>query len=259
MAISLVREQTERVRPPRALWVPFALGRPLGVPGDGDFQTDVIRSALALLETATEPTIEDYPHDAPDTGPEPWACPLNLATDPDDSLAGRLRAEVARLRPWATETRRMRGRTTFGLSGAGPDDVDAVVEALVSIADTADVSTPPPGTTSWAHPMPLLVRHLVEDLRGYYHEAIAAQPGSTTPDHDALNDWIFGGTAFGELLMLLGDHLTAAGEGDPMATLVRGLVIPEGRYHGIANFAGVAGFRTPTDHDHEANDGPDDP
>ena len=28
-SISLIREQSEAVRPPRALWVPFALGRPL--------------------------------------------------------------------------------------------------------------------------------------------------------------------------------------------------------------------------------------
>ena len=67
-AISLVREQTAKVNPPRALWVPFALGRPLGVPGDADFQLDVIRAALGLLDTATEPTIEDYPVDAPTVG-----------------------------------------------------------------------------------------------------------------------------------------------------------------------------------------------
>ena len=32
--ISLIREHTERIRPPRALWVPFELGRPFGVPHD---------------------------------------------------------------------------------------------------------------------------------------------------------------------------------------------------------------------------------
>ncbi len=33
--ISLVREHTEVVRPPRALWVTFELGRPLGRPEGG--------------------------------------------------------------------------------------------------------------------------------------------------------------------------------------------------------------------------------
>ena len=32
--ISLVRENTASMQPPRALWVPFPLGRPLGVPDD---------------------------------------------------------------------------------------------------------------------------------------------------------------------------------------------------------------------------------
>ena len=50
--------------PPRALWVPFALGRPLGKAGDSDFQKRNPR-ALRMLETATEPAIEDYPVEAP--------------------------------------------------------------------------------------------------------------------------------------------------------------------------------------------------
>ena len=32
--ISLIRLHTEITKPPRALWVSFELGRPLGVPGD---------------------------------------------------------------------------------------------------------------------------------------------------------------------------------------------------------------------------------
>ncbi len=91
-SISLVREQTERVRPPRALWVPCPLGRPLGVPGDADFQLDVMRTALGMLSTATEPTIEDYPIDALEAGPEVWDCPLNLGTPADESFTGQLMA-----------------------------------------------------------------------------------------------------------------------------------------------------------------------
>ena len=242
VAISLVREQTAQVAPPRALWVPFPLGRPLGVPGDERFQLDVMRAAFAMLETATEPTIDDYPIDAPGGGPEPWACPLSLATDPDESVTGRLRSEVARLRPWAAETRRTRGRSTFGLSGAGVDQVDDVVEALAEIADSGNIADPPASKIEWAHPMPLLIRHLADDLRSYYHEAIAAQPGPTPPDHNALNDWIFGSTALGDTFIQIADHLSAAGDDDLMARIVRGLLIPEGRYHGQSNFSGVAGF-----------------
>jgi len=64
--ISLIKEQTQKVGVPRGLWVPFPLGRPLGSATDPEFQKDVMRGAFDLLQTATEPTIVDYPVDAPD-------------------------------------------------------------------------------------------------------------------------------------------------------------------------------------------------
>lgn len=241
-SISLIREQTERMRPPRALWVPFALGRPLGSAEDPEFQRNVIRAAFDLLVTATEPTIADYPIDAPEeAGPGEWSCPLNLGPVTDDTLTGRLLAEIGRLRPWSAETRAARGRTLFGASGASPEQVDDVAKALAGIAESGDVGTPPAGISAtdedieWAFEMPLLIRHLADDLRTFYHEAIAAQPGPGAPNHDALNDWIFGGTALGDTLLAVADRLTEA-EDDPMAKLVRGLLVPEGRYRGVSSF-----------------------
>jgi len=49
VAISLIRPQTEHTKPPRALWVPFELGRPFGPPNDPPFQRRVILAALRLL------------------------------------------------------------------------------------------------------------------------------------------------------------------------------------------------------------------
>ena len=244
-SISLIREQSERIRPPRALWVPFALGRPLGSAADPEFQKNVIRAAFDLLGTATQPTIADWDGAEPDeAGPEAWACPLNLAPATDDSLSGRLLAEIARLRPWSAETRHERGRTLFGASGATPDRVDDVALALATIAETGDVSSVPDIESrsadgerpEWAFDMPLLIRHLADDLRTFYHEAIAAQPGPSAPNHDALNDWIFGGTALGETLIAVADALTTVADENPMARLVRGLTIPEGRYQGGSAF-----------------------
>ena len=48
--IGLVRPHMDKIGPPRGLWVPFQLGRPLGEPGDKDFQRRVVLQALALLE-----------------------------------------------------------------------------------------------------------------------------------------------------------------------------------------------------------------
>ncbi len=234
-SISLIRPQTEKTRPPRALWVSFDLGRPLGSAEDPEFQKDVIRAAFCLLETATAPSIDDYPIDAPDEAEaEQWACPLNLGPVTEDTLTGRLLAEVARLRPWSAETRAARnGRTLFGASGAAPDQVDQVATALAGFAESGDVPAAD-GGIEWAFDMPMLIRHLADDLRTHYHEAIAAQPGSGSPNHEALNKWIFGGTALGDSLLAAADQLTEIDSG--MAKLVRGLLIPEGHYRGEKTF-----------------------
>ncbi|GAC1651534.1 MAG: hypothetical protein NVS4B3_12410 [Gemmatimonadaceae bacterium] len=47
--IALVREIAERVRPPRALAVPFPFGLPVGAANDPLMQRAVIRAALALF------------------------------------------------------------------------------------------------------------------------------------------------------------------------------------------------------------------
>lgn len=218
------------MNPPRALWVPYALGRPLGSADDPEFQKNVMRASLGMLATASEPTIQDYPVEAPEeAGPGVWACPVSFAAPEETTHTARLKSEIARMRPWALETRAARGRTLFGVTGAAPDQVDLVAEALGEIADTGNMATAPESEIDWAFEMPLLVRHVADDLRTFYHEAIAAQPGPGAPNHDALNDWIFSGTALGAALQAIGDHLTDAGDG--MSKLVRGFVIPEGHYH----------------------------
>lgn len=211
--------------------MPYALGRPLGSAADPSFQKDVMRSAFALLDTATEPTIEDYPIEAPsEAGPEAWSCPLNLPVSEDPTHTGRLLAEVARLSPWSHETRVARGRTLFGATGAAPDQVDDVARALGWIADSGNLNDAPESSIEWAFAMPILVRHLADDLRTFYHEAIAAQPGPIAPNHDALNEWIFSGTALGDALQQIAHHFTAASADNPIMTLVRGFIIPEGHY-----------------------------
>jgi hypothetical protein len=68
VALQLLREVAERVRPPRALCVPFRHGYPLDSPGDADRQHAVIEAALRLLEDPElrPPVLADYvpPSDA---------------------------------------------------------------------------------------------------------------------------------------------------------------------------------------------------
>jgi hypothetical protein len=42
------------------LWVPFELGRPLGLPDDPALQTRVLVAALKLLEAEKGPVLEDF-------------------------------------------------------------------------------------------------------------------------------------------------------------------------------------------------------
>lgn len=60
VSISLLREITEKTRPPRALYVPFPLGYPLGEPHNAELQTRVIRAAFALLSRNDCPVLEEF-------------------------------------------------------------------------------------------------------------------------------------------------------------------------------------------------------
>ena len=61
VCLAFVRDVVEKVRPPRALIVPFAHGYPLDVPNDAARQRAVLTRALALAGRAGGgPLIEDY-------------------------------------------------------------------------------------------------------------------------------------------------------------------------------------------------------
>ena len=62
VVVQLLRMIAEKVRPPRALFVPFDHGYPLDTPGDPKLQHAVIEASLRLLEdpALTPPAIVDY-------------------------------------------------------------------------------------------------------------------------------------------------------------------------------------------------------
>jgi hypothetical protein len=55
MLVTVMPYWSERLGIPRTVGVEFPFVHPLGQPGDRDMQMEIIRSALALLEEATEP------------------------------------------------------------------------------------------------------------------------------------------------------------------------------------------------------------
>lgn len=225
-AIALVREHAEAIRPPRALWVPFELGRPLGVPGDRDFQMAVLRALLALFGQPVGPVLLDYPVEAPSIGADeqPWSCPLPLpalatATTDLEQLSQRLAAEIALLRPWYEESLRSRGRTSIGVSGLSASDMEALARVVAS-AVVGRVSDAPPGANG---SYPLLFRFIVDDLKAFYLEAASAQPAKATPSAAELAAWLYRETALGDALFSVRDRMLAD-EAHPLRPVVGALI-----------------------------------
>ena len=62
VSIQLLREVAEKVRPPRALFVPFKHGYPLGTPNNPPQQHKVLEATLRLLEDSSlkPPALVNY-------------------------------------------------------------------------------------------------------------------------------------------------------------------------------------------------------
>ena len=60
VSISLLREVTSVIKPPRALFVPFAMGFPLGEPNNAPLQHRIIAAALNLLKRDDVPVLEEF-------------------------------------------------------------------------------------------------------------------------------------------------------------------------------------------------------
>jgi hypothetical protein len=197
VAIGLVRPQIERTRPPRGLWTPFQLGRPLGDPDDPAFQRRVLLQALGLLERRDGPVIlEDFPDDPPNWPDTPgWQPPLQPASETPDGPAGweaALTREMAALRPaWERACARY-GRTTIGLSGQAP----ALWPACIARFLAGELPAVAPHETA-----ALTLRFLCDDLKAMYSEA--AQADGAPPSSRQIDAWFWSGTIGGRLLIAL--------------------------------------------------------
>lgn len=223
--ISLIRIHTEKIKPPRALWVSFDMGRPLGEPNDAAFQTRVLSAALGLLDEKEGPVLKDFPEDAAYMGESgPWACPVNLAVPQEDlgeegKLIAAFKSEMNQLRNWYDLAVERRGRTTVGTSGIGLDELPDFIGAFLT-----DALPPNPNPAfHLGHSLNLAT----DDLKAFYTEAVTAQPGCAgTPDQ--LGDWFYGQTAAGKLLYAIRDK-HARSDDRFLRLVARALLIPSAR------------------------------
>jgi hypothetical protein len=204
-SISMVREHTEKVKPPRALFVPFPFGHALGRPDDPDLQHRVLRAALDLLAEPVGPVLRDFPDDA-EPGDQP-ATPVQASgiapavTVPDDPAL-----ETAQMRPYHEQwLARSGGRTAFGLCGVPATRFRGVVRFLQAFAAGEDTDMPgrPPTV-----PLPGFIRYCADDWKTLYFEGrLTMKPGATGDD---VARWFWSETAAGQVLRRVGKRLEAS-------------------------------------------------
>ena len=195
--ISLIREQTAAIRPPRALWVPFMLGRPFGAPDEPHFQRRVLRALLALFDRSCGPVLEDFPVDAPEAaaGETGFACPVSFArADAEgDNPVDAMRHEIAQLAPWYELARKRRGRTSVGISGLTIEDA---VEFAASFAGGPPAPAHDAGISAG-----VALKRACDDLKAYYYEAVASQPGKLSPKE--VDRWFWFETAASRVFLAI--------------------------------------------------------
>ena len=193
VTIAMVREHAAKVKPPRALFVPFFFGFAVGRPNDPDHQHQVLKSALGLLQATGGPVLEDFPDDS-----APAIMPQASQVDADSEQAACTAAdEVTALRAFYERwVENNGGRTAVGLCGVPQRRFRGVVRFLEACArgeGDADMTERPEGVSR-----PQFIRYCVDDLKAFYYEARMEQHKEA--DEDSLHRWFWGSTAGGKLV-----------------------------------------------------------
>jgi hypothetical protein len=205
-SISLVREHTEKVKPPRALFVPFPFGHPLGEAHDVDLQTSVMRAAFALVDRETGPVLEDYPEDIY-AGQDINLAQASGVTRPE--IPADVAFEVTTLRPYYQQwVSAHAGRTSVGVTRVDQRRFRALVRLLEAYAEGRQVDIPEWNTDI---PLPQFVRWSADDLKAFYLEARMQQTPAAS--FQELNAWLWSQTALSNLLRAVRDRMRA--QGDP--------------------------------------------
>ncbi len=198
VALAAVWGQVERMRPPRALYAEFPLGRPLGKPNDPVFQRQVLDAAFSLLDRHHGPVLETFAEVVDDGVDEVLSCPVPPRHDPSAPPAVD---EARGLRPaYDRAVSANDGRTLVGRV-MGPDGVPDAVAGLLRIVD---------GTPARQAGLPADPVQTVMDIRAYYEEAATALAGHV-PAARSAETWFYHHTEAGRTVMAARSALKAAG------------------------------------------------
>ena len=212
VAIALVREHAERVKPPRALWVPFYFGYALGKPDDPEFQHQVISAALSTLDSQSGPVLTDYPEDAGPIG-LPQASEVSATETNGSTKSLDAAGEITALRGYYERWQEQRGHTAVGITGIPQRRFRGIIRFLEAYAesDDADMDERPADVS-----VPQFVRYCADDLKAFCYEARMAQrPNDNETD---IHRWFWGETAVGALIDSITQRLNATGDAKLQAT-----------------------------------------
>ncbi len=195
VVVGLIHLHLEKIQPPRALWVPFELGRPLGAPGDRDFQKRVLTEALMLVETQTKNTLVEFDSDDPRAVADGnWQAP-EIATQ--QSIAD----ECAALKPFYQRQCVSSSRTAVGVSAL---TIPKAAELLDRVINDGTL----PDATEEQSPV-VALRLILDDLKAYYVET--ALTGGK-PNSRQVHDWMWHNTLLGEQILMLRKRFMASGD-----------------------------------------------
>lgn len=208
LVLSLVREQSDKVAPPRTLWVPFELGRPLGEPENAQFQRAVLRSLFALLDEPSGPVSRDYNVEQPSLDSDAaWSAP-------DLAEAGSVDEELMQLTELHTQFMKRAGRTTALVSGLTLREAAAFVEGYPQ-------ASRPPSLENVSDLMRL--RFAADDLKAHYLEAASVAGGR--PATRQLGQWLWEETRLGAALTAL-MHRSVASDDEKLALVGGKFIVP---------------------------------
>lgn len=180
VVIGLVRLHLEKIKPPRALFVPFELGRPLGPPSDRDFQKRVLTQALTMVETHSSHAIEDFAEDDPRATDNPDWLP------PEIPACTSVADECAALKPFFQRQCVSNSRTAVGVSGISIVDAAALLDEVIG-------GKTPPQPLDDKSPLATL-RFAIDDLKAYYIETALA---NGKPSSLQIHNWFWFDTLLG--------------------------------------------------------------
>jgi hypothetical protein len=191
----------DKIGPPRGLWTPFQLGRPIGEPNDPVFQRRVLLQALSLLERKDGYRIlEEFPDDPPNWSDLPgWRPPVALPAvrpiDAPDAFRIAIEKEIAILAPYWAEANQRFGRTTVGNSGLPPE---AWAEFMTGFLEG---EVPVGGPAAFSDRPALALRFAIDDIKAFYGEAVVSD--GKTPASRQLDAWFWNETAAADLIRAL--------------------------------------------------------